>query len=112
MSNTINNANEVQVINNNGELVVSSRKVAEDFGKEHRNVLVNIREILAAEKSATKFFYENTYENRGKEYPEYLMNRDGFCLLVMSFNNTRDVLEWKIKYIEAFNAMEKKLKEL
>lgn len=31
MSNTINNANEVQVINNNGELVVSSRKVAEDF---------------------------------------------------------------------------------
>ena len=112
MSNTINNANEVQVINNNGELVVSSRKVAEDFGKEHRNVLVNIREILAAEKSATKFFYENTYENRGKEYPEYLMNRDGFCLLVMSFNNTRDVLEWKIKYINAFNAMEKKLKEL
>lgn len=112
MSNTINNANEVQVINNNGELVVSSRKVAEDFGKQHKHVLDIVREILVAEKSATKFFYENTYENRGKEYPEYLMNRDGFCLLVMSFNNTRDVLEWKIKYIEAFNAMEKKLKEL
>ena len=112
MSNTINNANEVQVINNNGELVVSSRKVAEDFGKQHKHVLDIVREILVAEKSAAKFFYENTYENRGKEYPEYLMNRDGFCLLVMSFNNTRDVLEWKIKYIEAFNAMEKKLKEL
>ena len=52
MSNTINNANEVQVINNNGELVVSSRKVAEDFGKEHRNVLANIREMLTAENSA------------------------------------------------------------
>ena len=112
MSNTINNANEVQVINNNGELVVSSRKVAEDFGKQHKHVLDIVREILVAEKSAAKFFYENTYENRGKEYPEYLMNRDVFCLLVMSFNNTRDVLEWKIKYIEAFNAMEKKLKEL
>lgn len=112
MSNTINNANEVQVINNNGELVVSSRKVAEDFGKQHKHILDIIREILVAEKSATKFFNETTHEYRGQQFPEYLMNRDGFCLLVMSFNNTRDVLEWKIKYIEAFNAMEKKLKEL
>lgn len=112
MSNTINNANEVQVINNNGELVVSSRKVADDFGKQHKHILDIIREILVAEKSATKFFNETTHEYRGQQFPEYLMNRDGFCLLVMSFNNTRDVLEWKIKYIEAFNAMEKKLKEL
>ena len=40
------------------------------------------------------------------------MNRDGFALLVMSFNNTRNVLEWKIKYINAFNKMEEQLKEL
>lgn len=111
MSNTINNANEVQVINNNGELVVSSRKVAEDFGKQHKDVLENIRNILAAENSATKFFYESTFENRGKQYPEYLMNRDGFSLLVMGFNG-KEALTWKLKYIEAFNAMEKKLKEL
>lgn len=111
MSNTINNANEVQVINNNGQLVVSSRKVAEDFGKQHKDVLENIRNILAAENSATKFFYESTFENRGKQYPEYLMNRDGFSLLVMGFNG-KEALTWKLKYIEAFNAMEKKLKEL
>ena len=111
MSNTINNANEVQVINNNGELVVSSRKVAEDFGKQHKDVLENIRNILAAENSATKIFYESTFENRGKQYPEYLMNRDGFSLLVMGFNG-KEALTWKLKYIEAFNAMEKKLKEL
>lgn len=111
MSNIINNANEVQVINNNGELVVSSRKVAEDFGKEHRNVLVNIRAILAAEKSATKFFHETTHEYRGQQFPEYLMNRDGFSLLVMGFTG-KEALTWKLKYIEAFNAMEKKLKEL
>ena len=54
-------------------------------------------------------FISSVYENRGKEYPEYLLNRDGFSLLVMSFNNTRNVLEWKLKYIEAFNRMERML---
>lgn len=116
MSNTINNANEIQVINNNGELVVSSRKVAEDFGKRHTEVLRAIDnhiEALKATDAKVRWFHLNSYtDNKGELRKEYLMNRDGFCLLVMSFNNTRDVLEWKIKYIEAFNAMEKKLKEL
>lgn len=114
MSNTINNANEVQIINNNGELVVSSRKVAEDFGKEHGKVLRSIHEIMSESGEpilACEMFYETTYENRGKQYPEYLMNRDGFSLLVMSFTG-REAMQWKIKYINAFNAMEKKLKEL
>lgn len=111
MSNTINNANEVQVINNNGELVVSSRKVAEDFGKEHKVVLRSVREILVEQNCATKFFHETTHEYRGQQFPEYLMNRDGFCLLVMGFTG-KEALAWKLKYIEAFNAMEKKLKEL
>lgn len=111
MSNTINNANEVQVINNNGELVVSSRKVAEDFGKEHKVVLRSIREILVEQNCATKFFHETTHEYRGQQFPEFLMNRDGFCLLVMGFTG-KEALAWKLKYIEAFNAMEKKLKEL
>lgn len=47
-------------------------------------------------------------ENRGKQYPMYLMNRDGFSLLVMGFTG-KAALEWKLKYIAAFNAMEKKL---
>ena len=53
-------------------------------------------------------FYETTYENRGKQYPMYLMNRDGFSLLVMGFTG-KDALEWKVKYIQAFNEMEQKL---
>lgn len=68
-------------------------------------------ENLAAENPATKFlFQKTTFENRGKQYPMYLMNRDGFSLLVMGFTGTK-ALEWKLKYIEAFNAMERKLKE-
>ena len=95
----------------NGQIVVSSKQVAEHFGKEHKHVLESIREILAVEKSATKFFAESTFENRGKEYPMFLMNRDGFTLLAMGFTGKK-ALEWKLKYIQAFNAMEKQIKIL
>lgn len=99
--------NELVTINGK-QVVTSSRNVAEHFEKEHKHVLDSIRAILAAENSAAKFFHETTYENRGKQYPEYLMNRDGFALLVMGFTG-KAALEWKMKYIDAFNAMEKKL---
>lgn len=103
----MNNINLVEIRNN--QVVVSSRQVAEKFGKEHRHVLESIRQILAAENSAGKFFEESTFGNRGKQYPEYLMNRDGFTLLTMSFNG-KAALQWKMKYIAAFNEMEAKLK--
>lgn len=101
--------NELVTINGK-QVVTSSRNVAEHFEKEHKHVLDSIRAILAAENSAAKFFHETTYENRGKQYPEYLMNRDGFALLVMGFTG-KAALEWKMKYIDAFNAMEKKVAE-
>lgn len=40
----------------------------------------------------------------------YLMNRDGFSLLVMGFTG-KNVLEWKLQYIRAFNQMEKLIQE-
>lgn len=92
----------------NGEPVASSRQIAESFGKEHKHVLAAVRQILVAENSATKFFHETTFEYRGQKFPEYLMNRDGFSLLVMGFTG-KAALEWKLKYIAAFNEMEKKL---
>lgn len=101
--------NEIILSTQNGQAVVSSRDIAKHFGREHKNILAAIREILVAEKSATKFFYESSFEYRGQTFPEYLMNRDGFTLVVMGLNNTEKVIEWKLKYIQAFNEMEKKL---
>lgn len=102
---------EIVLSTKSGEPVASSRQVAENFGKEHKDTLESIRQILAAENSATKsMFYETTFENRGKQYPMYLMNRDGFTLLAMGFTG-KAALEWKLKYIAAFNEMEKKLTE-
>lgn len=93
----------------NGKPMASSREVAKHFGKDHKHVLDSVRN-LAAENSATKkMFLESTYENRGKQYPEYLMTRDGFSLLVMGFTG-KSALEWKLKYITAFNKMEEQIK--
>ena len=92
------------------KLITTSLKVAEVFEKEHKNVAQSI-ENLVADNSAAKFFRLTTYKNRGKEYPMYEMDRDGFSLLVMGFTGEK-ALQWKIKYIEAFNKMESELKRL
>ncbi|WP_308858289.1 Rha family transcriptional regulator [Lacticaseibacillus paracasei] len=98
------------VIMHNKQAVTTSLRVAEVFGKDHKNVIQSI-ENLAAEKSAAKFFAEATYNNRGKQYPMYYMNRDGFTLLAMGFTGKK-ALQFKIKYIQAFNSMEATLKRL
>ncbi len=91
------------------QAVTDSLKVAESFDKKHKHVLETARN-LAAENSATKkMFVESTYVNRGKEYPMIYMNRDGFTLLAMSFTGKK-VLDFKLKYIQAFNKMEQQIR--
>lgn len=56
-------------------------------------------------------FEETTYvnEQNGQTYPMYLMNRDGFTLLVMDFKGKR-AMQFKLEYIKAFNSMEAQIK--
>lgn len=96
------------VMSTDGQQVVSSRQVANNFGKVHKNVIASIREILTAENQAANFFYETTYESRGKRYTEFLMNKSGFSLVAMGFTG-KQALQWKIKYINAFERMERSL---
>lgn len=99
----------INLISENGQVVVSSREVAENFGKEHRNVIQSIENISAENSAVTQMFFKTTYTaGTGKSYPMYLMNRDGFTLLAMGFTG-KEALEWKLKYIDAFNQMEQKL---
>lgn len=91
-----------------GQAVTTSRQVAENFGKEHKNILRDIDIIISRSELSREMFLESTYENRGKQYPEYIMNRDGFTLLAMGFTGS-DAMQWKIKYMQAFNEMEKQL---
>lgn len=112
---TINNdVLSVSVEVKNGIPVVSSRQVAQTFEKQHKDVLESIRGIMrSAENSADldSWFIESTEADAyGREQKVYLMTRDGFSLLVMGFTGKK-ALQWKIAYINAFNEMEKALKE-
>lgn len=113
------NINELVQVENE-QVVTDSRKVGEVFDKPHKTVLRSIENIIteakngssehSAQNCAQSFFYETTYKDgSGKSNKMYLMNRDGFSLLVMGFTGAK-AMQWKIKYIEAFNAMEKQLK--
>ena len=103
----------IQLINKDGVVVVSSRVVAEDFGKRHSDVLRSI-EDLNKEMSTTQncvLFVESQYKaSNGKMNKEYLLTRDGFSLLVMGFTG-KEALQWKLQYIEAFNRMEEYIKQ-
>lgn len=95
----------------NNEVVVDSRQVAESFEKRHDHVLRTIEDIKTQNWGLTNMFHETTYTaGTGKKYKMYLMNRDGFTLLVMSFTG-KPAMEWKMKYIKAFNEMEAQLRE-
>jgi Rha family phage regulatory protein len=93
----------------NGEPVASSRQIAESFEKNHRDVLRAVDNLKEDVRNFAQMFFETTVpDSYGREQRAYLMNRDGFTLLAMGFTG-KAALEWKLKYIAAFNEMEKKL---
>lgn len=100
--------------NENNTVWVESTVVAEKFAKSHNHVIRDIEEILSKSDCPNldgEMFIETTYKNsRGKTYKSYLMNRDGFSLLAMGFTG-KEAFQWKIKFINAFNKMEEKLKQ-
>lgn len=103
--------NDIILSTQNGEPVASSRQIAESFGKEHKHVLRDIENLIGGESKiglSSMFFKSEYISVQNKKLPEYLMNRDGFSLLVMGFTG-KEALEWKLKYIQAFNEMEKQL---
>ena len=95
----------------NDEAVCDSIQVAEKFGKEHKNVLQSIDNLIA-ENSAVKIMFKiSSYKSgNGQSYRKFYMNRDGFSLLAMGFTG-REALEWKLQYIRAFNQMENFIRE-
>ena len=93
-----------------GKAVVTSKQVADHFGKQHRNVLVDIKNLLpdSGDFGRLNFLLSTYISSQNKELPCYEMTRDGFTLLAMGYTG-KDAQRWKIKYIEAFNAMEREL---
>lgn len=96
------------------QVLTNSLLVAEKFGKDHKNVVRDIRSIIGGmlKIEHTQLFVESMYVHpqNGQEYPMFIMNRDGFTLLAMGFTGEK-ALQFKLEYINAFNKMEKILKE-
>ena len=111
------------------KLLTTSRKIAESFEKEHKEVIRAIEGQLDADGKTKhsgllsqleqggdipvdNYFIKSSYvASNGRKYTEYLITRDGFSLLVMGFTGEK-ALRWKIKYIDAFNKMESELKRI
>ena len=103
----------------NDEAVCDSLQVAEKFGKRHDKLVSEIERMYpdligkgCAQNGGDPLFIKSSYvhpQNR-QTYPLYIMNRDGFSLLVMGFTG-REALEWKLQYIRAFNQMENFIRE-
>ena len=110
---TVKEINPIHMEFLNGEIpAVLSTEVAECFLKKHQHVL---RDIDRLRSILPKSFYESNFGQSFREvstgngtirkFPVYLLSRDAFSLLVMGFTGSA-AIRWKLKYIEAFNALE------
>lgn len=101
------------VIMKNRQAVTTSLQVSVNFKKRHDHIL---RDVDAMKKDVPNFgemfSQATTTDSYGRERRIYYMNRDGFSLLAMGFTGKK-ALQFKLKYIKAFNEMEKnQLKQL
>lgn len=89
--------------------IVSSRDVADVFGKRHADVLRSIDKLIekVSDNFAERNFARSEYKGKsGRMNREYLLTKDGTTMLVMGYN-TKKAVRFKEAYIEQFNKMEK-----
>lgn len=82
--------NELGIFISNDRPVVSSRDIARVFEKRHDNVIRDIKNLECSKSFYLLNFEEVKYEDeKGREYPEYLITRDGFTFLAMGFTGAK-----------------------
>lgn len=101
-----------------GVLVTTSRNVAEVFGKNHKDVLRDIRNVLSSlPDTSNNWGMRNfaltpyTDPQNKQTYDEYLITKDGLTLLVMGYTG-ETAMRFKLAYIQRFNEMEAMLKDV
>lgn len=98
----------IKIETKNGMNAVSSRVIAEELGKYHKDVLESITKIIlnnSAEISA-QYILSSYKDKSGKSNKEYLLTKDGFILYMF---NIQGYQEFKMAYINKFNEMENEL---
>ncbi|HHR6399572.1 TPA: Rha family transcriptional regulator [Providencia alcalifaciens] len=95
------------VMASDGQVFTTSKKIADYFGKTHKNILRKIKQTIndCPEEFAELNFEPTDYiDKNGDIKPMYKLSKDGYMLLVMSFTGKAAMLI-KIKFIQAFNWM-------
>lgn len=91
----------------NNQLRTNSIDVAAYFGKQHRNVIRDIRNIMAncpESFNALNFELVETMDAKGEMRPSYSLTKDAFMLVVMGFTGHK-AMQCKLAYIAEFNRM-------
>lgn len=93
---------------------ISSLEVVEMVGRDHNNVMKDIRRIieqLGEVTSYQSYFIESTYMNtQNKELPCFLLTKKG-CELYGTRMTGEKGTQFAVKYIERFNAMEQHIQQ-
>jgi Rha family phage regulatory protein len=110
----------------NGQVLTDSLKLAEKFGKEHKNVKRDINltmesieslkgsveaEELGIDFDTLKFEPIEYRDTRNRVQEKYHLSYDAFMLVTMSYTTQKAMLV-KIDYINKFNEMKTQLKEI
>lgn len=91
--------------------LTTSLIVAEAFGKAHKRVLQDIKDLTCSDYFREHNFVPSTYVSaQNKEMPMVYMNRKGFTLLAMGYTGPT-AMKFKENYINQFEEMEKKINE-
>ncbi|MEL6258997.1 MAG: Rha family transcriptional regulator, partial [Pseudomonadota bacterium] len=90
-----------------GNAWTDSLVLAEDFEKDHKNVLRAIDALECSDDFARLNFEPCSYSKQGREFPMVRMTRDGFTFLAMGFTGPK-AAQFKERYIAAFNELERR----
>ena len=95
--------------------ITTSFNIAERFNKLHKDVLRSIKNLIGQIDSnwhernfAPMQNITPTFNGGSRKDTFYEITRDGFALLAMGFTGA-EALQFKIEYIDAFNAMEQEI---
>lgn len=101
-----------QLVTAQGEQVTTtSRKIAELFGKQHRNVLRAIDNLGCSDEfRALNFEPVDFIDKNGDSRREFNITKDGMAFLCMGFTG-KEAAKFKEAYINAFNWMADMLRQ-
>ena len=89
--------NQLQIINQNGQLLVDSRQVAEMIERPHNDLIKSIRNyvdyLTKGNYPLSEFFIRSTYQDStGRTLPCYLLTRKGCDMVANKMTGEKRVL--------------------